>query len=115
MWIIKFKILKELGVKETDVQDIEDAENEEGEEASEKDPKAKKAKKATIQRYKGLGEMNSDELWETTMNPATRILKQVTIEDALETDKIFDTLMGTDVASRKSFIQAHAKDVELDI
>jgi len=68
-----------------------------------------------VQRYKGLGEMNSDELWETTMDPAKRILKQVKIEDAREADRIFDILMGTDVPSRKSFIQSNAKKAVLDI
>jgi DNA gyrase subunit B len=68
-----------------------------------------------IQRYKGLGEMNSDELWETTMDPAKRILKQVTIDDARESDRIFDILMGSDVPSRKSFIQSNAKKATLDI
>ncbi|MBI1974384.1 MAG: type IIA DNA topoisomerase subunit B [Candidatus Zambryskibacteria bacterium] len=68
-----------------------------------------------IQRYKGLGEMNAEELWETTMNPAVRILKQVTIDDAREADRIFDILMGSDVPSRKSFIQSNAKKAVLDI
>jgi DNA gyrase subunit B len=68
-----------------------------------------------LQRYKGLGEMNAEELWETTMDPARRILKQVTIDDAIEADKTFDMLMGTDVSLRKAFIQTNAKMVELDI
>ena len=68
-----------------------------------------------IQRYKGLGEMNSDELWETTMDPLKRVLKQVAVDDAREADRIFDILMGTDVPSRKSFIQSHAKEAEVDI
>ncbi|RGE17331.1 DNA topoisomerase (ATP-hydrolyzing) subunit B [Leucobacter sp. wl10] len=69
-----------------------------------------------IQRYKGLGEMNYEELWETTMNPETRSLKQVTMEDAAMVDEIFATLMGEDVEARRSFIQQNAKDVRfLDI
>lgn len=76
---------------------------------------AKKATKFRIQRYKGLGEMNAEELWDTTMNPEHRILKQVTIEDAQEADKVFDILMGTDVAARKSFIQGNAHMANLDI
>ena len=74
-----------------------------------------KNKKISIQRYKGLGEMNSDELWETTMDPARRILKQVTIEDGVMADKVFDILMGTDVPARKSFIQSNATKATLDI
>ncbi len=69
-----------------------------------------------IQRYKGLGEMNPSELWETTMDPASRILKQVTLEDAEEADHIFEVLMGNEVAPRKKWIQTHAKAVEnLDV
>ena len=69
-----------------------------------------------IQRYKGLGEMNPDQLWESTMNPATRTILQVNIDDAVQADEIFDMLMGDQVPPRKRFIQTHAKDVRnLDV
>ncbi|MEO8583471.1 MAG: toprim domain-containing protein, partial [Flavitalea sp.] len=68
-----------------------------------------------IQRYKGLGEMNSEQLWETTMNPATRTLKAVAIESAAEADRVFSMLMGDEVAPRREFIESHAKYAKLDI
>ena len=75
-----------------------------------------KASGISIQRYKGLGEMNPEQLWETTMNPENRTLLQVAVEEAREADKTFDILMGEQVEPRKKFIQTHAKLVKsLDI
>ncbi len=73
------------------------------------------SRKAEVQRYKGLGEMTAEQLWETTMNPANRTLLEVTIEDAAKADETFQMLMGGDVPPRKAFIQAHAKYANLDI
>jgi DNA gyrase subunit B len=106
-----------------DVADIEETtENIEGEEAPAEEEeteevavKGKNKQKISIQRYKGLGEMNADELGETTMDINKRILQQVTIADAQDADKVFDILMGEDVFSRKSFIQSNAKAANLDI
>ncbi len=115
----KNAFLKEQGIDMTELE-VEGAEGEGGEEPAEEEEekeevKAKKAPKIHIQRYKGLGEMNPEELWETTMDPNNRILKQVEVEDAQDADIVFDLLMGTEVAPRKNFIQSNAKYASLDV
>lgn len=77
--------------------------------------KTPEGQKAIVQRFKGLGEMNPEELWETTMNPETRRLKQITVEDAEATDEVFTTLMGEEVAPRKRFITTHAHEAHIDV
>jgi len=106
--------IKNLGSEGDSALVVDEPEEEEGVEETE-ESKTKKAAKISIQRYKGLGEMNPEELWETTMDPKRRILKQITINDAEEANKTFDVLMGTDVPSRKSFIQTNAKLAEIDM
>jgi len=103
----------------TDIEDLSDdgggEDSVEDEVEGETEEKSTKKPKVSIQRYKGLGEMNSDELWETTMDPKNRILKQVTIDDAEEANQTFDILMGSEVGPRKSFIQSNARMANLDI
>ncbi|MBO0820470.1 MAG: DNA topoisomerase IV subunit B, partial [Nocardiopsaceae bacterium] len=80
--------------------------------AGRRDPRSRDG----VQRFKGLGEMNPEELWDTTMNPARRVLSQVTLDDAAQADDVFSVLMGEDVEARRSFITRNAKDVRfLDI
>ena len=117
--------LKKEGIEVKELEETETSEESEsieteGEESSASEAKKLKSQPAkklrvSIQRYKGLGEMNPEELWETTMDPERRTLKKVNIQDVQEADKIFDILMGEDVPSRKSFIQSNATKATLDI
>ncbi len=104
-------VLKDMGVAPSDVAEVDDG----GDEPSEEEVAAKKGSRVHVQRYKGLGEMNASELWETTMDPSRRVLKRVMVEDAEAADRIFDILMGTDVASRKAFIQSNARLATIDV
>lgn len=105
--------VKILGKDAAALEDV--TEDEEAEEAAEEETVKKNSSKPRIQRYKGLGEMNAEELKETTMDQNNRILKQVTIDDAVAADQVFDMLMGTDVPSRKSYIVSNAREAEIDV
>ncbi len=105
------KLEELLQESETGADENEESENEQNE-TKEGD---KKQSKIHVQRYKGLGEMNAEELWETTMDPNNRVLKQVSIKDIEIANQVFDTLMGSEVAPRKAFIQSNAKMANLDI
>lgn len=107
------RIYRKLGFTDLDGADEVIEENEEAEEGAE--VTAKKSKLPPTQRYKGLGEMNPDELKETTMDSKNRTLKLVTIDEAEEAGKVFEMLMGTEVGPRKSFIQTYAKEANLDV
>jgi DNA gyrase subunit B len=112
----KEDFLKERKIQITETGEGENEEAAEGNTEEQAQAEEKKvSKKVTIQQYKGLGEMNAEELAETTMNKDNRVLKQVMIEDAAGADRVIDILMGTDVPSRKSFIQSNAKMARLDI
>ncbi|HLC89497.1 MAG TPA: DNA topoisomerase (ATP-hydrolyzing) subunit B [Patescibacteria group bacterium] len=103
-------------INDQEILTAEEQTSEEAEETSAEKEKTEKAPRLLIQRYKGLGEMNPEQLWETTMDPARRIMKQVSIDDATKADEVFDILMGSEVAPRKQFIHSHAKSVKnLDI
>jgi DNA gyrase subunit B len=82
---------------------------------SERDKIMEKFGGGTIQRYKGLGEMNAEQLWETTMNPEFRTMRQVTIENGAEADRVFSMLMGDDVPPRRQFIEKNAVYAKIDI
>lgn len=110
----KEKILPKENAKNRSVVSEEELDTE-GQSENLNKPVKKGIAKVSIQRYKGLGEMNPEELWETTMDPTTRSMKVINIRDAQEADNAFDVLMGKDVASRKAFIQTRAKQATLDI
>jgi DNA gyrase subunit B len=111
--------VKMLGDNNDDFEDDNnsgtDEDTEDGTDGAEEATTKKGTQKMHVQRYKGLGEMNADELKETTMDRNNRVLKQVMIEDGLEADKVFDMLMGTDVPARKAFITSNAKLANLDV
>lgn len=120
LWFYNEKALETYLAKQgisVNVDDIADEEQEGAESTQEEDSITRSSsKKINLQRYKGLGEMNPEQLWETTMSPENRVLKQVAIEDAEKASEIFDILMGSEVPPRKKFIQTHAKSVKnLDI
>jgi DNA gyrase subunit B len=109
-------IFKEIGYTKANSDDDLENPDEDGEgEVDEKEEAKKVQKKPNVQRYKGLGEMNAEELKETTMDANNRVLKQVTVDDGVLADQVFDMLMGTDVPARKAFIVSNAKEANIDV
>ena len=112
----KEKVMKRMGLTQKEIEAMQAKEEDEGGEVEEETEEVEKKTGINIQRYKGLGEMNPEQLWETTMDPQNRKMMQITIEDAEAADRTFDLLMGSQVEPRRRFIQTHAKTVKnLDV